>query len=122
MRSGGVVLRAGKPQDMSRYLESGGPLNLKLRLDEKPSGEVRASVDCGSDCAGSLSLQESLQQIPVNEWTEMSIDLQCFAKQGADFSRVESSLLLENDKPLLAVVDTKYMPSSVESATLHRDG
>ncbi|MCX2796407.1 putative glycoside hydrolase [Microbulbifer thermotolerans] len=117
-----MALRAHKPQDMSRYLESGGTLDLKLRLDEKPSGEVQASVDCGSDCAGSLSLQESLQQIPVNEWTEMSIDLQCFAKQGADFSRVESSLLLENDKPLLAVVDTKYMPSSVESATLHRDG
>ncbi|MCX2836140.1 hypothetical protein SAMN05660479_03320 [Microbulbifer thermotolerans] len=78
MRSGGVALRAHKPQDMSRYLESGGPLNLKLRLDEKPSGEVQASVDCGSDCAGSLSLLESLQQIPVNEWAEMSIDTLVF--------------------------------------------
>ncbi|WP_323054048.1 glycoside hydrolase family 3 protein [Microbulbifer thermotolerans] len=123
LRPGGVALRAGKPQDMSRYLESGGTLSLKLRLDEEPRGEVRASVGCGDDCTGGLSLRESLRQLQTQEWTEMSIDLQCFAKQGVDFSRIESSLLLESDEALsLALADIKYVPGGADSATLRCDG
>lgn len=123
LRPGGVALRADRPQDLSRYLEAGGTLSLDIRVDSEPQGQIFASVACGGDCLGKLPLNESLQGIEPGQWTPLSIDLQCFAEQGAEFSRVDSSLLLESDGPLsLALANIKYVPGGADSATVRCGG
>ncbi|WP_308365639.1 MULTISPECIES: exo 1,3/1,4-beta-D-glucan glucohydrolase [unclassified Microbulbifer] len=119
LRPGGVALRADKPQDLSRYLEAGGTLSLDVRVDSELAGEVYASVTCGDDCLGKLPLKASLQKLQPGQWAPLSIDLQCFAERGAEFSRIDSSLVLESDGPLsLALANIKYIPGGADSATV----
>jgi len=123
LRPGGVALRANKPQDLSRYLQAGGTLSLDIRVDSEPSAEVYASVACGGDCLGKLPLKASLQKLQPGQWAPLSIDLQCFAEQGAEFSRVDSSFVLQSDGPLsLALANIKYVPGGADSATLRCGG
>ncbi|MGL6159139.1 glycoside hydrolase family 3 protein [Microbulbifer sp.] len=122
LRRGGLALRAQKPQDMSRYLREKAALTLDIRVNEQPQAEVFAAVDCGDDCRAEIPLREPLSQLKAGEWSQLSIDLQCFAGQGAEFAHIESSFALESEGALsLAVANIKYVPGAADSATVRCD-
>ncbi|SHF37944.1 exo-1,4-beta-glucosidase [Microbulbifer donghaiensis] len=123
LRAGSVQLAAESPQDLSRYLNENAALTLDIRVDQKPGQRVSAQIACGADCVAELPLQPSLQQLPPGEWSRLSIDLQCFVEQGADFSKVSNALSLNSAGALsLAVANIKYVPGAAESADIQCRG
>ncbi len=119
LRPASVILRAHQPQDLSRYLTAGGVLSLDLRLDSRPESSVALSVGCGENCVAHLPLQQQLQKMAVGQWLSFSVDLQCFADKGVDFSQIEQSFALASDGPLaLAVANVKYLPAGADTAAV----
>ncbi len=117
-----MVMQARKAQDMSRYLAAGGALSFDVRLDTPPESDVLLSIGCGDDCTAGVSLAAQLRQMPPSEWHAFSVDLQCFAKQGVDFTRIETGFALQSQGPLaLAVANVKYLPDAAAQATLRCD-
>ncbi len=123
IRQGEVALRAEKPQNLGSYLEENAALMLDIRVDRKPTSSVTASISCDTGCKGSLALNDSLESLPVGRWEQISVDLQCFARQGVDFSQVSSALVLETQGSLaLSVANIKFVPGMADSAKIRCGG
>ena len=123
LRAGSVLLQAAKPQDLSRYLEEKAALTLDIRVDHKPEAAVSARIACGADCTAEQPLATTLQRLAPGEWSQLSIDLQCFASRGADFSRISSGLALHSEGPLrISVANIKYVPGAADSAAIRCRG
>lgn len=124
LRAGSVVLQTQKPQDLSRYLNEGSALTMDIRVDQAPEAPVFAQITCeGRDCSGALPLQNALNALPQGDWSEVSIDLQCFAEAGADFSRVSQGLSLHSEGKLtMAVANIKFVPGAGDQAQIRCGG
>ena len=124
LRAGSVLLQTQKPQDLTRYLEEGSALTMDIRVDQAPEAPVFAGIACdGDNCKGSLPLQQALAALPQGDWSEISIDLQCFAKAGADFSRVSQGLSFHSEGKLaMAVANIKFVPGAGEQAQIRCGG
>ncbi|MFD1218197.1 MULTISPECIES: glycoside hydrolase family 3 protein [Microbulbifer] len=124
LRAGSVLLQSKKPQDLTRYLDEHSALTLDIRVDNEPDAPVSLQIACdanAADCAGNLPLQQPLTELPTGEWSEISIDLQCFAD--ADFSQVSNGLALRSEGALsLAVANIKFVPGAAESAAIRCEG
>lgn len=120
LRAGSVVLQTRKPQDLSRYLDEGAALTMDIRVDQAPEAAVFAQITCeGSDCNGKLPLQNALNALPEGDWSQVSIDLQCFAEAGADFTRVSQGLSLHSEGKLaMAVANIKFVPGAGDQAQI----
>ena len=122
-RPGAVRFAANSTQDLSRYLAESSAVTLDIRIDRKPVHPVTAQVRCGEDCAGELPLQSYLSAMEPDGWNRISIDLQCFAKQGADFTRVSEAFSLTSEAELnMAVANIRYVPGAAEDATVKCPG
>ena len=118
LRAGRVLLQTKKPQDLSRYLAEGAALTMDVRVDQAPAAAVFAGMDCAAEhCGGELPLQQPLANLPRGDWGQISIDLQCFANAGADFSQVSSGLYLRSEGALtLSVANIKFVPGAAAQA------
>ncbi|MFV8782105.1 glycoside hydrolase family 3 protein [Microbulbifer sp. SA54] len=123
LRGGSVVLQTKKPQNLSRYLDEHAALTMDVRLDSAASAPVFAGMRCTTEaCSGELPLQAPLAELKPGEWSELSIDLQCFAKAGADFSQVSSGLFLRSEGALgLSVANIKFVPGAAAEAAVRCD-
>ena len=125
LRAGSILLQSQKSQDLTRYLNEHSALTLDIRVDNRPSAPVFAQITCesDSDCQGALPLQSALAELPEGEWSEISIDLQCFAEAGTDFSKISSGLALHSEGALqLAVANIKFVPGAADSAGIRCAG
>ncbi|WP_226667610.1 glycoside hydrolase family 3 protein [Microbulbifer aggregans] len=124
LRAGSVALQTQKPQNLSRYLNENAALTMDVRLDSAASATVFAGMRCASEaCQGELPLQASLSELQPGEWSELSIDLQCFAKAGADFSQLSSGLFLRSEGALgLSVANIKFVPGAAKDAAVRCEG
>ncbi|WGL17627.1 exo 1,3/1,4-beta-D-glucan glucohydrolase [Microbulbifer bruguierae] len=120
LRAGSVLLQTQKPQDMSRYLNEAAALTMDIRVDQAPQAPVFAQIACdGDDCNGALPLQQALNELPKGDWSQISIDLQCFAKAGTDFTRVSQGLSFRSEGKLsMAVANIKFVPGAAERAAI----
>jgi beta-glucosidase len=55
-----------------------------IKVDKKPTADVKLSLSCGSDCGAEKSITESLQAASVGQWQTLSINLNCFKKVKMD--------------------------------------
>ena len=118
-RSGAVRLVAKSTQDLSRYLAESGAVTLDIRVDRKPSHRVAAQIRCGENCVGELPLQSYLADLEPESWSSISIDLQCFAEKGVDFTRVSEAFALTSEEELnMAVANIRYVPGAADSAVV----
>lgn len=83
------------PMDLSRETNGDVMLVLTLRPEQAPTADVSIGVTCGGTCKAMLPLREALTGLPVNQWTTLGVPLKCFAKAGADMTKLESVLHLE---------------------------
>jgi beta-glucosidase len=84
-----VALQAAQPIDLSR--ESNGDISLimEYRVDTAPTGPVDLALG-----GRRLPIAGALRAAGVGRWTEYAVPLNCFAKAGADMSRVASPFTL----------------------------
>lgn len=84
---------AREPLDLRPYL--GGTLVFDIEVAELAKGGLRVVVGCGEWCERSVNLIE-----PARAWAgkgrrRVALAMQCFVREGADFSRVRLPFALE---------------------------
>lgn len=77
--------------------EANGQLSLALdyRVDGPATSNVDLQVDCGTGCRGSVPVTRALAAAAPGQWSHLKIPLTCFAKAGADLSRVTTPFAVQ---------------------------
>lgn len=104
------------PMDLSRETNGDVMLVLTLRPEQAPTADVSIGVTCGGTCKAMLPLRDALAGLPANQWTTLGVPLKCFAKAGADMTKLESVLHLETAGKLQLSVSRVALGASNEAA------
>ncbi len=123
---GHVFLQGLLPVDASAFAAGAtsdtkdtGVLSLTLRIDEQPTAEIFARMDCGTGCSATVPLGKVLEGVPPGEWTTVNVDLGCFAKAGARLDRLETPIrLYTGGRATLSLADIRLEPTAGKAADL----
>ncbi|WP_143873512.1 putative glycoside hydrolase [Catenovulum sediminis] len=80
----------GNKIDLSS-VEDKAALNLEIRIHREPTSIAKITMRCNwkNDCQGELPLNPLLSQLPQDEWTALTLPLNCFNQEGQfDFKNV----------------------------------
>ncbi|MFG6432943.1 GDSL-type esterase/lipase family protein [Roseateles sp. LYH14W] len=83
-----------QPLDLRPYL--GGTLEFDLDVADLGQGGVRAKVACGDGCERSVNLIAPARAAAGKGWQRVALPLSCFAREGADFSKVSLPFALDS--------------------------
>ena len=109
----------GGARDLTDALSRDGAIVVDMRLDTKPSKEVAIRMDCGHPCGAKGDLTRLFEQVPTDTWFQFSVDLGCFAKQGTDFSKVDTPFLLFTEGELeLTIAGVRIETGIADKATI----
>ncbi len=118
-KSGGQVYLQGAAQDLSRYLQGESALLVALRVDRRPHKQVLLRMGCQYPCRGEVDITDYLRQVPLGEWTTLSLDLKCFADAGAEMRRIDSPFsLFTEGKFGLSTADMSIVPGMAKQALI----
>ena len=57
-------------------------------------------MGCGAGCGGSIDFAATLDSLPAGKWETVGVPLKCFAKAGADVSKVNHPLSIASSGKL----------------------
>ncbi|MDR7299294.1 beta-glucosidase [Pelomonas aquatica] len=83
-----------QPLDLRPYL--GGTLEFDLDVAELGQGGVRAKVACGDGCERGVNLMAPARGWAGKGWQRVALPMSCFAREGADFSKVRLPFALDS--------------------------
>jgi beta-glucosidase len=86
--------------DVSREANGDVMLLVRLRRDADVPKDVTLGVSCGAGCGGKVPFADSLGGLPAGKWQTVGVPLKCFAKAGADVSKLNETLSLESSGKL----------------------
>jgi beta-glucosidase len=89
-----LLITSNSPLDLSR--ESNGDLSLEfdIKVDGAPTGPVILTQSCGAGCMGRVDITSALAANAGKQWAQISVPLSCFAKRGADMSKITTPVEL----------------------------
>jgi beta-glucosidase len=59
-------------------------LVFDIKVDKKPSAEVKLIMNCGSDCGAEKAITDTLQKANIGQWQTLSVSMNCFKKAKMD--------------------------------------
>lgn len=80
--------------DISKLAENNGNLRFKIKVEQPPTNPVAIRMDCMYPCSGTVDVTQMFNSLPHNKWQSVSIDLECFAKSGTNFSQINTPFLI----------------------------
>jgi len=86
--------------DMSRESNGDVMMLVRLRRDADVPKDLTLGVSCGAGCGGKLPFADTLGGIDAGKWQTVGVPLKCFAKNGADVSKINEALSLESSGKL----------------------
>lgn len=115
----------GFREDLSAEQESNSALVLTLKRDDPVRVAVLLSMNCESlsdakgSCRGDVDITAALNKIPQSQWGDLSIDLNCFAKQGVQFDKiVVPSELRSKGSLALSISNIYFAANTAKSASV----
>jgi beta-glucosidase len=97
---GTVQITSEGAVDLSREANGDVMLLVRLRREGDVPKDLKLGVACGAGCAGSVDFADTLDDVPAGKWQTVGVPLKCFAKNGADVSKVNEALTLETEGKL----------------------
>jgi beta-glucosidase len=97
---GTVKITSEGAVDLSREANGDVMLLVRLRRLGDVPNDVKVGVGCGAGCAGLVPFADALASVPANQWQVVGVPLKCFAKAGADVSKVNEALVIESENKL----------------------
>ncbi|GGX69068.1 glycoside hydrolase family 3 protein [Saccharospirillum salsuginis] len=103
---------AGTGDNLAAYANSETSIRFRVKVNEAPaSSVVNMAVHCVYPCAAELNIASLLGSLPVGEWTEMSVPLQCFMDKGLDITNVNTPFLIFTDGAMdLSIENVHWAP------------
>ncbi len=91
-----AVLRieAEHPLDLRPYLAE-GTLEFEVRTADLSHAGLNIAMSCGQDCTRSINHVLPSRALAGRGWQRLAFPLQCFVREGADFSAVTQPFSLE---------------------------
>lgn len=115
-----ILRNQGRQHDLLGLYAHHGALVFDIKMTRKPSQRMDAVLYSGPLGGSTLDLTPTLQNLPLNQWQEISVDLQCFENDRADFSKVDGPFGLQTAGTFAASIsNVRYEPGRGPSATLH---
>ncbi|TDQ51338.1 glycoside hydrolase family 3 protein [Permianibacter aggregans] len=116
---GMFALRADFPVDWRGYLDQHSALVFSVnptKLGDKPLHLITA---CGEKCLASIDLHDTMQALPVDTWSQISVDLQCLREQGMNFGQTFVPFSLQTGSAtVFSIADVKIEPGKAKTATI----
>lgn len=95
--------------------ETKSVLQFSVNLVSKPSDEVIVSMSCEgiNKCGYSYNITQYLNELSMNKWQTISIDLSCFSQNGMDFSQTTEPFGLSSKGKLeMSIADIVIKPKT----------
>lgn len=112
-------------EDLSQLHAGDSALVIELMRDgiaDKPviiSSHCESEGDKAGSCRAQVDITEQLNRLPDTQWQPLSIDLNCFAKQGLKYSQVVMPFSISTaGKANLSFSDIHFAPGQGKSATI----
>jgi len=97
---GTVQITSEGAVDLSREANGDVMLLLRVKREGDVPKDLKLGVACGAGCAGAVPIADTLGAVPSGKFQTVGIPLKCFAKNGADVSKVNEALVLETEGKL----------------------
>ncbi len=115
----------GFREDLSGEQENNAVLILTLKRDKPVKGLVTLSMNCESlsdskgSCRGEVDITDALNKTAQSQWVDLSVDLNCFAKQGVQFDKIVVPAELRSKGALsLSVSNIHFEANAAKSANM----
>ena len=112
-------------EDLYNDLMVKSSISFLVRVDEKPTAPVQLTVNCEGtgdqpgSCEQNVELTDVLNNLTAGEWTEVSVDLNCFANKGVKFGQTVSPFGISSKGKLqLGLANIRYVPNTADKATI----
>jgi len=113
LRPATLRLNSKLPQNLSVYFQQQAQLIFDLKVDQGPAGNVSMTMNCdGKPCGETLSITDHLVNTPKGQWSELSIDLTCFADNKQFYENISSVFSISSSASLdLSIANIKLVPT-----------
>ena len=112
-------------EDLQAKLGSEAVLSMQVMVEQAPSAAVKVIMNCESEgdtpgvCHSEVDISEQLRTLPANTWQALSIDSQCFTKQGFKLAHtVVPFELTTQGKLIVSVADIRLQKQTDKGATI----
>jgi beta-glucosidase len=120
-----IVAQSHFREDLSKDFQVNSALSMLVRVDKVPTNNVELTMNCEGfgdtegSCRASINIKEHIKALPIGEWSNLTVDLNCFAKAGIKFGQVVEAFALQSKGELkLGLAEIKYQPNGANDATL----
>jgi beta-glucosidase len=99
--SAAVGLSGSTPIDLQR--EANGQLSLAFdyRINAPVATNITLAIECGPNCRASIPIAHALTSTTTpGQWGHIKVPLVCFARSGADMTRITTPFALQATGPL----------------------
>ena len=86
-------IESRQPLDLRPYMS--GTLEFDLDVAEMTKGSVKVKLSCGHGCERAVSLSDPVRAWAGKGWQHVALAMNCFVREGADFSQVKLPFALE---------------------------
>lgn len=109
----------GTPIDLSRQNTGDMAIYLRLRPETSTGGaKVNMSLSCTEKCSSEQPLGAYLANLPVGEWSEVSVKLSCFG-ESTGMEYIRAPFVIESEDALsLSLSDVRLVPNTGEAICL----
>ena len=115
----------GFREDLSDEKDKQAALVVSVKRTAPVTADVVLSMNCegvsdsAGSCRGAVDINEALNKAPLNEWFDLSVDLNCFTKQGVKFDKIVVPAALESAGALtLSISNIFFKANTAESASI----
>ncbi len=120
-----IIAQSNFREDLSRDIQLDSALSMLVRVDKAPTETVELTMNCEGfgdpvgSCRAAINITEQLKTLPVGEWSNVTVDLNCFVKAGIKFGQVVEAFVLQTAGKLqLGLAEIKYLPDTADTSTL----
>lgn len=104
------------PLDKNGYVNADATLQFDIRMHKVPSAETKIAMHCQWPCLGEVKINDFLPAIS-SDWSTVKIPLSCFAKQGMEFSLLNTSFLITTaGNAEFDLGEIRFVPRSLDVA------
>lgn len=106
-----------KGADRRTYLKGESELQVTLRVQQAPAGDMTLGLQCGWPCGKSIEIAPALRQLPPQKWVTLSLPLRCL-EEGMDFAKVNTPFILgTSGQARIDMATVRWVPASLLGAS-----
>ncbi len=112
-------------EDLSAQLLTNGALTFSISRHSDIESGLTVGMNCEGEgdapgsCSTQIDISEQVNALPLDTWSSISIDLQCFVDKGIDFTGLVVPFELGSaGKASVSLADIEFTPNTAESADI----